>query len=64
MTELVGNQYSKMLHHRLNQLTLSHSLNYLLPEQRDFVTRLRRANKYEPFRTIELKDSETPVSRI
>ena len=29
----------------------SSCLNYLLPEQRDFVTKLRRANKYEPFRT-------------
>ena len=26
-------------------------LNYLLPEQRDFVTKLRRADKYELFRT-------------
>ena len=26
-------------------------LDYLLPEQRDFVTKLRRANKYESFRT-------------
>ena len=37
-------------------------LNYLLPEQRDFVTKLRRANKYEPLE-LELNDSETPVSR-
>jgi len=29
----------------------SSCLNYLLPEQCDFVTKLRRANKYEPFRT-------------
>jgi len=29
----------------------SSCLNYLLPEQRDFVTKLRRANKYESFRT-------------
>ena len=29
----------------------SSCLNYLLPEQRHFVTKLRRANKYEPFRS-------------
>ena len=29
----------------------SSCLNYLLPEQRDFVTKLRRASKYESFRT-------------
>jgi len=29
----------------------SSCLNYLLPEQRDFVTKLRRADEYEPFRT-------------
>jgi len=40
----------------------SSCLNYLLPEQRDFVTKLRRANKYEPIE-LELNDSETPVSR-
>ena len=38
----------------------SSCLNYLLPEQRDFVTKLCRINKYESFRTVN--DFKTPVS--
>jgi len=34
---------------------------YYLTEQRDFVTKQRRANKYEPFK-LELNDFGTPVS--
>jgi len=34
---------------------------YYLTERRDFVTKQRRANKYEPFK-LELNDFGTPVS--
>ena len=37
--------------YRQNILHSSSCLNYLLPEQREFVNKLRRANKYEPFLT-------------
>jgi len=52
----LGTLYSRREHltqrfYKRNIDCSSSCLNYLLPEQRDVVTKLRRANKYESFRT-------------
>ena len=47
--------------YKQNIVHSSSCLNYLLPKQRDFVNKLRRANKYELFLAIELSGIVTLV---